>query len=332
MRMKCAMMMIMVMLMSLAPGVLSAEEWRDESRHNPRYFAGKNTDIATHGYEWVAASAVLANDGVMELSGINWRLREGLDWQLQKGAVADGLKDGEVPATDEGCAPHRLHRGFYAQEEHDGRFSSALLLSQVAVAAKLETATPGFLQNGNPGVMFSLTDVVPLHARSDLVDHVLVPFDRLVIGSRVFCAVTPSESLWSGKNHPKVGDLVVVMGKHERGVVSIGTWWTSLGYLAVVGHDGEALYWDSAMWDRVGRPGSPGALRLRVDEAVSGSLFNLTTHLVHLDYGSTERVQFVEMLRTHESNGCRVNDAVVSPDDEKWIPGRIVCPPRKWRK
>ncbi len=327
--MKLLALVLAVLSFHAADGVLTAQEGRNEPSGHPRYFAGKVDDIGVHGHEWTAASAALTSDGSVKSSGINWRLREGLEWQLQRGAVANGLKEGEVPVNDDWCAPHRSSRGIHVQNEQDGRFSSALLLSEVAVTATLKAAAPGFFTNGNPGVMFSLSDVVPLHSGSEPVDHVLVPFDRLVIRDRVFCAVTPSESRWSRRSHPGVGDRVVILGERgERGVVRTGAWWSHLGYLALV-DDNEALHWDSLMHERAGRPGSLPSLRLRVEEAVSGGLFNMTAHLVSLEYGSPERVQFTRMLRRNEPNGCRVTAAALSEDGHKWMPERIVCPPER---
>ncbi len=290
--------------------------------HRLRYLSEPTDDVGTFGYDWIAASAALSDRGVTP--GLNWRLREGLEWQLKKGGLANGLREGEVPIGDEGCAPsHARSRGFYVQEEWDGRFSTALLLSEVAVVATLEAATPGFFSHGNPGVLFALSDVVPLHARSVPVDYLLVPFDRLVIQNRIFCAVTPSDARWRGRSHPEVGDRVVVLGERGlQGVVRVGAWWDRLGYLAVV-DESQTLHWDDVM-QRAGRPTSLLALRSRVEEAVSGGLFDVTKHLVSQKYGSPDRIQFAETLRQYETDSCRV--ASVHPTDGGgWAPKRLVC-------
>ncbi len=317
-----------VIVAAIAEALIAQDVHQDSlARNHPVHFARSDTDVGTYGHDWVAASTVLTRAGTVRQSGLNWRLREGLEWQLQRRFSADALEEGEIPATDASCAPHRMSRGFYVQEEQDGRFSSALLLSNVAVTATLTEGVPGFFANGNPGVLFALSDVVPLHAGSEPVDYVLVPHDRLVLHGRVFCAVTPSESRWSGRRQPTTGDQVVVMGaRGEHGIVRTGALWGHLGFLALM-DDEQTLHWDSGMTQNVGRPESLDALRTRVREAVSGGLLDVTSHLLFQEYGSPERVQFTRELQRYEDKGCRVSSAARSPDGDNWVARKLVCIP-----
>ncbi len=274
------------------------------------------------GYEWVAASRVLTSDGFVKAGGVHERLRKGLEEQLQQSAADHGLEDGEVPATKQWCAPPYITAD-YPLPEGDGRFISALLLSEVAVTATLGEAIPGFFVNGNPGTLFALSNVVPLHGQSPSVEYVLVPFDRLVVHGRVFCAVNPSTPKWSGKTHPKVGDRVALLAAWPKDGVVRTNMWNHGSSLGLVFDDGR-LQWDNL----VSGPGNLASLQERVDEAVSGRLFELTTHLVSQEYGSAERREFVETWRSYESDGCRVVGVAERPG-HGLVPSRFVCPSKR---
>ncbi len=281
-----------------------------------------NRDI-DFGYEWVAASRVLTADGFVKSTGVHDRLREGLEWQLQRSAVDHGLENGDVPSTDQWCAPDVMELGSYPETEHDGRFISVLLLSEVAVAATLNEAIPGFLTNGNPGLLFELSDIVPLHQRARTVGYIVVPVDRLVVHSRVFCAVNPSDIVWGGTAQPEVGDRVVVLGNWPaEDVVRVKQWWTHGGTLAQV-RDQGTLQWDVTVTS--GGPTTLTGLQARADEAVAGGLFDMTRHLVSQEFGSPDRREFVETWRAYESNGCRIA-AVAERPGEGLVPSRFVCP------
>jgi len=278
------------------------------------------------GYEWVAASRALTLEGLVETTGVHERLRRGLEWQLRGSSVDHGLKDGEIAATDEWCAsPTPVSRGSFVQTEQDGRFISALLLAEVAVTATLAEATPGFFSNGNPGVLFELADVVPLHGRSALPAFALVPADRLVIRGRVFCSVTPSEGV---EVNPEIANRVVLLGEWgDHGAVRIGTSPSRLGHLALVRDDRETLQWD--FFPRfTNPPASLSQLYRRVGEAATGGLLDVTGHLALQEYGSPERVEFVERLGRYEANGCRVVE-IVDTTDQGWSPARLSCPDKK---
>lgn len=278
------------------------------------------------GYEWVAASRALTVEGLVATTGVHDRLRRGLEWQLRGSSADHGLKDGEIAATEEWCAsPTPVSRGSFVETEQDGRFISALLLAEVAVTATLAEATPGFFSNGNPGVLFALADVVPLHHRSGAPAFALVPVDRLVIRGRVFCAVTPSERV---EVNPETGSRVVLLGEWgDHGAVRIGSSWNRLGHLALVTGHQETLQWD--FFPRFTTPPvSLSQLRRQVEQAVTGGLLDVTAGLAVQEYGSPERVEFVERLGRYESNGCRVAEIVETPD-QGWSPVRLACSDKK---
>ncbi len=276
------------------------------------------------GYEWVAASQVLTPAGLVKAAGVHDRLRRGLDWQIQSSRVDHGLRDGEVADTDEWCALSKAPRGSYVQTEQDGRFISALLLAEVAVTATLAEATPGFFENGNPGTLFALTEVVPLHGRSATPAYALAPANRLVVHGRVFCAVTPSESVGVS---PISGDRVVLLGEWgDHGVVRVGHWWDRIGHLALV-EERDTLRWNFFP-NFTNPPLSLSELYERVNGAVSGGLIDVTSSLVLQEHGSRERVEFVERLGEYESSGCRVLEVAERPG-QGWTPTSISCPVTK---
>lgn len=308
-----------MILLSLVAGLLNAQEWREEP-HHPRYFAGKINDIGVYGHEWVAASAVLTSDGRVKHTGVHPALREGLEWQLHNSRADHGLDDGEF-ASERWCAQPEGSAGSYLPLEQDGRFISALLLAEVAVTATLSDGIPGFFSSGNPGVLFALSDVSPLHAQSAVPAYVLVPADRLVIQGRVFCAVKPPTHI---RFNPANGNQVVILGElGDHGTVRVGRWWDRIGHWALV-EDQEMLRWDHFA-EYTTPPLSLSQLYRRVDDAVTGGLFNVTSHLMLQKHGSVERKEFVEKLGSHESSGCRVLDVTTGTLGQGWRPTLIAC-------
>lgn len=303
------------MLLSLVAGVSSAQE-----RRHPGYFMGIN-DIKSSGHEWVAASSVLTSDGLVRSTGVHDWMRQGLEWQLQNSRADHGLEDGEIPSTDQWCPLPEPVSASYVAVEQDGRFISALLLADVAVTATLKKAVYGFFSFGEPGVLFSLSDVVPLHGRSAVPDHILVPVERMVIRGRVFCT---QDSLDSIRINPTSGSQVVILGDlGDHGTVRIGNWLNRIGHLALV-DDRETLSW-SSIPKFTKPPSNLSELHGRIDDAVRGGLFDVTSHLVHQEHGSPDRVDFVERLGHYESSGCRVLDVAGTYHGE-WQPTRFNCP------
>ncbi len=279
------------------------------------------------GYEWVAAGRALTADGFVKSSGVHERLRRGLEMQVQPITVDHEFEDGDIPSSDHWCAPVDVAGGEPPISEQDGRFGSVLLMSEVALAATLAEATPGFYATGNPGVLFSLSDVAPLHGRARTTSYVLVPFDRMVVRGRVFCSVLPDTRLWSERNHPNVGDRVVLMGDWAGDdVVRLERSSTHRGTLARVDAQG-LLQWDGTV--HMGPiPGTLANLKERANEAVTGGLFDLTAHLVLQAYGSPDRREFIETWRSYEehyeSRDCRIVGVAERPG-EGLVPSDFVC-------
>lgn len=295
-------------------------------------FAGGHPQTLGHpdlnrGYEWVAASRALTAGGFVKSTGVHERLRRGLEMQVQPVTMNHEFKDGDVPSSDRWCAAVDMPDSEPPISEQDGRFGSVLLMSEVAVVATLAEAIPGFYTTGNPGVLFSLSDVAPLHGHARTTGYVLIPFDRMVVSGRVFCSVLPETNLWPGSNAPEVGDRVVIMGDWANdNVVRIERSATHRGTLAQVDNRG-LLRWDSTVHMGV-VPGSLANLKDRANEAAVGGLFNLTAHLVLQEYGSSERREFIDTWRSYEehyeSRGCRIV-GVAERHDEGLVPSDFVC-------
>ena len=262
------------------------------------------------GYAWYAASRVLTADGSVKAARLPRWLRKGLEWQVQRSSTEHGLEDGQVPPSREHCAP-RLGFVTWPPGETGGDFASVLLLSEIAVHATLGARIPGFTQNGNPMVLFPLSDVVRLHGRSSSPDYVLVSFDRLVIRGRVFCAVSPSHAEVWGAEPPVRGDRVVLLGPWSSdGVMRARASHPASASLAKVTGDDE-LIWKPSLGVVFGGPRTLAGLQARVDEAVFGGLFDLTAHLHAQEWGSPERRRVRRNLaeapreRLPSCRGCR---------------------------
>ncbi len=281
------------------------------------------------GYAWYAASRVLAADGSVKATRLPKWLREGLEWQVQRSSAEHGLEDGEVPPSREHCAPWS-GSVTWPPSETAGDFASVLLLSEVAVHATLGEGIPGFTQNGNPMVLFPLSDVVRLHGRSSSPDYLLVSFDRLVVRGRVFCAVSPSHANAWGTRPPGKGDRVVLLGPWSSdGVVRARASHPESAALAQIAGDDDELFWKSSFGIASvmsNEPRTLAGLQERVDEAVVGRLFDLTAHLVSQEYGSPERREWAEKWRKQHENNCRIVEAAELPG-RGLVPVRKICRP-----
>ncbi len=272
------------------------------------------------GYEWIAASRVLARDGSVSVSGPHERLRRALEWQIRHGSragAAGGASARECPPG----APRTISPGF-VETEQDGRFISVLLLSGVAATATVAEAIPGFYGNGNPGMLLVLSDVAPLHARSTPIGHVLVPVKRLVARGRVFCWVFETGPTVPSESPPEVGDRIAILGEWSADDVLRARTMFRLGMLAVARPHGK-LQWDDFRIE--GFPLTMDDLHERVAEAYLGGLIDGTSHLRALPYGSRERAAFVEQWRQYEADGCRIV-AVAERPGGGLLPSRKICP------
>ncbi len=235
---------------------------------------------------WTAADLALSDSGHHRTEP---RLRKNLE--RQRAAFAgrfisgkvSGLADGTVPPEDYCSTASRLEAATSDRawvETTD--FLPALLLSDVAIEATIAAVTPGFRQDGAPVLLLTLSDVLPLHRRSALPAHVLLPVGRLVIEGHVYCG--SAESVVGLP--PVSGDRVVVVGAWRTGaVVNVGDMET--GSFAVV--TGDSLVWS---WGRGYGPSTADDLRALVDRAVAERLFDSAERLVHQPWGSADRRQF----------------------------------------
>ena len=253
------------------------------------------------GYDWVAASQVLRGDGSAR-QGFGVDVERHLAWQLQHGAADHGLDDGLPSQDQEFCSP-RFPLFTSPAPYESNRFGSTLLLSEVAVIATIDEGIPGFDREGNPVMLFSLSHGVPLHGTSPIPAYVLAPVDRFVFRGHVFCrSVGPR--FWKRSAPPEAGDRIVVIGPWTLGgAVRLGFVLTAA--LAQIDGDEERLEWPFG-WRHPDNPGTMSELRSRVDEAVSGGLFELTRSLVTQEWGSAERRAFGEAWEKHNRGGCRV--------------------------
>lgn len=177
-----------------------------------------------------------------------------------------------------------------------GEFGSGLLLAEVAVVATVTDVIPGIDRLAWVESLLELGDAVRLHDRSPVPEYVLVPAQRVVAEDRVFCGGYGAEF------DPVVGSRVVVIGAWVQGVVPLGPGPGNSTMLATVQEDGESLRWSHGS----SGPGNLVDLQARVDEAVYGNLFSLTSHLVQLREGMKKRQRFaIEWLR-RARRGCRL--------------------------
>ena len=255
------------------------------------------------GYEWVAASRVLNADGSLNDQPMHEWLREGVDWQLKHSKVDHGSREGRIPPP-ESCATRLSYVSSPPTEVAGGLFDTTLLLSDVAVTASLEEAIPGFSAHGNPVVLFVMSDVVPLRPGSRLANYLLIPFDRLVVNGRVFCAINPNHQWWPDAEHPVPGDRMVVIGASSNdGVVRMNTWQYT-GTVARV-REGAPLLWGFSVRRGTG-PKTFSGLEARIGQAVSGGLFDFAADLALQEYNSEGRREFGELWLNLHGEGCRV--------------------------
>jgi len=277
-----------------------------------------------YGFEWVAASEVLSDDGSLASRPMHRLLREGLEWQLQNAPKPGAFAEAELPPP-ESCAPMQVIASYPTTESGD-HFGTTLLLSDVAMTATVHEAIPGFDEVGNPVVLFALADAVRLHPYASTLEYVLVPFDRLLVHGRVFCLSNGPGTWWRGALPPAPGDQVVVIGSWSAdGVVRMGRYRHS-GALVRIREGSEEL----ADWLFAATKASPRSmadLREEVARVASGGLFALTTHLVGQNSGSAERRAFGKRWRELHQGGCVVVRAEEQPGTG--LMPVVSCPPSR---
>lgn len=211
-------------------------------------------------------------------------------------AASHDLRDGHL-APEKFCTVKGIGAGIvFLGPDTRGEFGSGLLLAEVAVVATVTDIIPGFGSGAWIESLLELGDAVPLHGRSPIPDYVLVPVQRVVAEDRVFCGGYGAEF------DPVIGTRVVVIGPWVQGVVPVGPGPGNSTMFAIVQKDGESLRWSH---------GSTGPdhlvdLQWRVEEAVHGNLFELTSHLAQLREGVEERQQFGVEWTRRTRRGCRL--------------------------
>ncbi len=208
---------------------------------------------------WIAASGVLYRDGSFRDSwSLSGEIREQVRKQSEAFAVAyplgvqaeEELEDGARPPR-ELCAgvppldpdsPRARAKLFADERFYD--FDLTVLTSKVAVVATVSDLIPGFLANGDPGLLLELSEVVPLHVRSELPSYTLIPTDQVMIRGRAFCA----DELRAEYSYerPEVGDRVVLIGSLWARENVVRAWFYYEGRFAVARgekHNEPALDW-----------------------------------------------------------------------------------------
>ena len=211
-------------------------------------------------------------------------------------AASNGLREGRLP-PEEFCTVKGIGAGVALLGPVTyGEFGSGLLLAEVAVVATVTNITPGFDGSAWVESLLELGDAVALHGRSPIPDYVLVPVQRVVAEDRVFCGGYGAEF------DPVIGTRVVVLGPWVQGVVPVGPGPGMSAMFATVQKDGESLRWSHSSTG----PNNLVDLQARVEEAVHGNLFSLTSHLVNQEERSKERRKFGVEWKQRRRRGCRL--------------------------
>ena len=279
---------------------------------------------------WVAASELLNDDGSFKDPwGLSQEIREQVLKQstafaLRFGGPSRELEHGERPSRDlcvgvprlDPDAPPIPPKIFY--DPRIDHFDLTVLTSKVAVEATVSALVPGFLANGDPGLLLELSEVVPLHFRSALPSYTLVPTDQVVIHGRVFCADELQREF--SYERPELGDRVVLIGPLLPQESVVRAWFYYEGRFAVVrgAKDGEpALDWatgyeEDAAWGitHTPVPSVPTDTLLglydHMDRLQESGLFEWVESLIPDPYVASElRDRFFKAWKTARDAGCR---------------------------
>lgn len=275
--------------------------------------SGEHPDVLLHEKTgqvlWRAASLVVQADGFARPS-VREPYRERIDRQAawfseRHGGSAEvgKLADGPI-YSPEFCmpgGPGALIADYAPPEVYGEDFDTTLLLSEVAAVATISEFIPGFV-GSMPYLLVALSDVAPLHGRSESPTYLLVPVGGMVAGGRVYC-----EHWRVNQWFPKLraGDGIVLIGRLSQGVVRTGPAFTF--DLALVLDDGRLLW--PRDWRRDAPPKTLPLLRRQVDEAVQGGLLEMTAPLLLEDSHSENRARFAETWWEYHQEGCRVRAA-----------------------
>ncbi|MCY3969984.1 MAG: hypothetical protein OXG74_08620 [Acidobacteria bacterium] len=252
----------------------------NESEH-PEFLVG------ARGYEWVAASRMLNDDGSPNVEFASQTFLDGLEYQKEWPCQAMIISSPFPP-------------------ESRGHFAASLLLSDVAVRATVDDIVPGFSPGGEPALLLSLSDVLPLRDQTPLPDYTFMEVQRVVVEGRVFCEISNSGgSLPKRIPLPQVGDDVVVIGRWTSdSVVRMGLY-RRTGALGVVGDDGESLEWHfSAYMDG---PKTLTDMRQQIDDAAASGLLDATRGIAQDDHYSLARRNLADRVVELQQSGCRID-------------------------
>ena len=298
----------------------------------PVWLAG--TEILNRdGPIWVAASEVLDSDGSFRNTwGLTEEIREQVKKQSEAFAlthalgVREEIKDGARPPRGlcSGVPPLLPDAKIHVSPIYDPRLEDAdliVLTSSVAVVATVSRMIPGFLSNGDPGLLLELEELLPLHSRSFVPAYALIPTDQVMIGGRAFCADELRLEYPFGR--PEVGDRLVVIGSLRRDENVVWPWAIYDGLFGVErATEGPDLDWATGWELEVARgvvtrlPAPQIPARSVVDvyryvgELESSGLFAWVEYLVSEPYvESEERDRFFDVWQSGRDAGCRPGSA-----------------------
>ena len=276
-------------VLAVVLGIAGTVEAQSNESEHPEFLVGDR------GYEWVSASRMLNDDGSLNVEFASQTL---LDYEHQK---------------DWPCQLTIVSSR--SSSESGGYFATSLLLSDVAVRATIDDIVPGFSPGGEPALLLSLSDVVPLRDQTPLPDYALMRVERMEVGDRVFCEINEiGRGAWSERIPlSQVGDIVAVIGRWTSdSVVRMGLY-RHTGALGVVGDDGESLEWHfSAFRDG---PKTLSDLRRQIDDAAASGLLDATRGIARDDRYSIPRRNLAVRVIELQRRGCRIDSVEQHEDD-----------------
>lgn len=258
------------------------------------------------GHEWTAVSVALNPDGSVSRRLPDF-VRERLETLIARfeqrfgSATKHGLLNGQV-VSEKFCPPEASVHWGDMLARHLG---AALLLSEVAVEATIDSVAFGFNSGGGPAALIRLADVEPLTSRSPVPEYAVLTLGQLVVGDRVFCGergpLSPRDH-WLEKNgevpyQPIVGSRVVLIGAWRGGTVFFDPMHDS--WYAEVKSDGE-LRWVYGFQGR-----SLDGLKGRIAELDAAGLFDRTHSLARPEADPHARMDFARNWSALVDRGCR---------------------------
>ncbi len=303
------------------------------SGDGPMWLAGTEI-LGRDGPVWVAASEVLNKDGSFRNTwGLNKEIREQVRRQSAAFAVAHPY--GVGAEMEDGARPPRAFCAGVAPLVPDGpkirvtplydaRLEDVdliVLTASVAVVATVSRMIPGFLSNGDPGLLLELEELLPLHSGAFVPSYALIPADQVMISGRAFCA--DELRVEYPFRRPEVGDRVALVGSLRRDESVVWPWTLYSGLFGVErATNGSDLDWATGWELEIARgvggklPVAHVSVRSLVDlyryvEALEASgLFTWVQYLLSDPAIESEaRDQFFDVWRSAREAGCRPRSA-----------------------